>query len=145
MVRQPISLEKLKLYGWHKEWGIVILLLVCLRLLWRITHIEPLLPQTLPAWQKSIARAVHIAVYGCMFVMPLTGWMMSSAAGLSVSFFGLWTLPNLVSADENIRMLLQSIHAWLAYFFIALITLHTAAALKHHFIEKNDILRRMLP
>lgn len=145
MVRLPVSLEKLKFFGWHKEWGLLVIALVILRLLWRLTSIIPSLPNTLPDWQKLAARAAHYAFYVFMFAVPISGWMMSSASGLPVSFFGWFILPDLVPANEELRVLLIEIHKWLAYGLIATLCLHIAASLKHHFIDKDDVLRRMLP
>jgi cytochrome b561 len=142
MVTLSVSLEKLKLYGWHKEYGLLILGLVLFRLFWRLINITPQL--SLPWLEIFAARMVHWAFYVFMLAMPLTGWLMSSASGVSVSFFGLFTLPNLVSANETLRPLFKATHHWLGYGLIALILLHTAAALKHHFINKDDILRRMI-
>lgn len=145
MTRLPISLEKLRLYGWHKEWGILVLGLVALRLLWRMTNVLPPFPTNLPYSQKLAARAMHLAFYGFMFILPITGWMMSAAAGLQVSFFGLFLLPNLVTANPALEKLLSLSHEYLAYALIAAIAAHSAAALWHHFFHKDDILRRMLP
>jgi cytochrome b561 len=142
MVRLPIGLEKLKLFGWHKEYGFLVLILVTIRILWRLINTTPKL--LLPAWEKRAARGVHWLFYGFMFALPLTGWLISSAAGLPVSFFGLFTLPNLIGANEGLVELFEEAHEWLAYGLIAIILLHTAAALKHHFIAKDDILRRMI-
>lgn len=143
MVSLPFSLEKLKLYGWHKEYGFLVLFLAIFRLVWRLSNIEPVL--ALPLLEKIAARSMHWAFYGFMFAMPVSGWLITSAAGLPASFFGLFTLPNLVAPDEHQRILFEWIHQWLGYALIAAICLHTAAALKHHFINKDDILRRMLP
>ena len=142
MVALPISLEKLKFYGWHKEYGILALMLVMVRIVWRLANISPRL--SLPLLEKLAARAVHWAFYGFMFAMPITGWLITSAAGLPVSFFGLFVLPDLVSPNEDLMKLLQEIHKWLGYGLIATIILHASAALKHHFINKDDILRRMI-
>lgn len=144
MVRMPISLEKLKFYGWHKEVGILILELVILRIIWRLYNILPELPKEMPIFEKLAARSVHLIFYGFMIAMPLTGWLMSSAAGLTVSFFGLFLLPNLVGPNPALMHNLALVHEWLGYSLIALIALHSAAALKHHFIDKDDILRRMI-
>lgn len=141
MVRLPISLEKLKLYGWHKEYGLLVLGLALIRIIWRLINIVPNLP--LPPIEKLAARTVHWAFYGFMFAMPITGWVITSAAGLPASFFGLFTLPNLVAPNEELRVLFQDIHRWLGYGLIATICLHVAGALKHHFIDKDDILRRI--
>ena len=142
MVGLPISYQKLKLYGWHKEYGFLALALVVIRLWWRLINMTPQL--ALPIFEKIAARTVHWLFYFCMFAMPLTGWMITSAAGLPASFFGLFVLPNLILPNEETRLLFQLIHQWLGYALLGLIFLHTSAALKHHFINKDDILRRML-
>lgn len=141
MVALPISLEKLKLYGWHKEYGILALFLFFIRLLWRWMNITPRL--ALPLLEKIAARLVHWSFYGFMLAMPITGWLITSAAGLPVSFFGWFVLPDLISPNENSMILFQEIHKWLGYGLIATIILHVSAALKHHFINKDDILRRI--
>ncbi|MBL7478884.1 cytochrome b [Legionella bononiensis] len=143
MVNLPISLEKLKLYGWHKEYGFLVLFLAIIRIIWRLSNQMPEL--ALPLLEKIAARSMHWAFYCFMFAMPITGWLITSSAGLPASFFGLFTLPNLVAPDEHNRVLFEWIHEWLGYALIGAIMLHTAAALKHHFINKDDILRRMLP
>lgn len=143
MVRMPISLEKLKFYGWHKEYGLLVLALVALRLGWRLGNVNPSLAE-LPWYERLPARAVHWLFYFCMIAMPLTGWCITSAAGLAPSFFGLFVLPALIPANDNQLHLFEFIHQWLAYGLIALICLHTAAALKHHFVDKDTILRRMI-
>lgn len=142
MVSLPISLEKLKLYGWHKEYGFIVLALAIFRLFWRLTNITPHL--SLPFLEMLAARAMHWAFYGLMFAMPISGWLITSAAGLPASFFGLFTLPGLINPNEAYRQLFQWVHQWLGYGLIAAIVLHASAALKHHFINKDDILRRMI-
>jgi cytochrome b561 len=142
MVPLPIGLEKLKLYGWHKEVGFIVLALTLFRFFWRMSNITPHL--SLPFWEVLAARAMHWAFYGLMFAMPISGWLITSAAGLPASFFGVFTLPNLIGPDEASRHLFQWVHEWLGYGLIAAIMLHASAALKHHFINKDDILRRMI-
>jgi cytochrome b561 len=142
MVSLPISLEKLKLYGWHKEYGFLALGLVLFRLIWRLINITPHL--SLPWFEKIAARLVHWAFYGFMLAMPISGWLITSAAGLPASFFGLFTLPNLIAPNEELRLFFEFAHKWLGYGLIATICLHASAALKHHFINKDDILRRMI-
>lgn len=143
MTDLPKSPEKFQFYGWHKEFGILILMLAIVRLTWRLRNITPTLEAS-PRWEMITARTVHWAFYFFMFANPLTGWMMSSSAGVSVSFFGLFTLPNLVSPSKTGQALFATIHQYLAFTLIAILCLHTAAALKHHFINKDSILRRML-
>ena len=143
MTRIPVSLEKLKLYGWHKEWGLLVLALVMLRIVWRIGNLTPSLAE-LPAWERLAAYTAHYAFYVLMLALPVTGWLLTSAAGLAPSFFGLWVLPNLVSPNPHLQSLFTVIHQWLAYALILVFCLHVGAALKHHFINKDNILRRML-
>jgi len=142
MTNLPISFEKLKLYGWHKEYGLIALVLVIIRLIWRLINITPQL--SLPLLEKLAARTVHWAFYVFLFAMPITGWLITSAAGLPASFFGLFVLPNLITPNKDLLVLFQELHKWLGYGLIATIVLHASAALKHHFINKDDILRRML-
>jgi cytochrome b561 len=138
----PKGLDKLKLYGWHKEYGVLVLALVTIRLAWRLLNTTPIL--SIPLLEKLAARGSHWALYGFMFAMPMTGWLMTSAAGFSVSFFGLFMLPNLVSANPELKHVFHTLHTWLGYGLIATITIHFFAALKHHFINKDSILKRML-
>lgn len=140
----PISELKLQLYGIHKEFGLLILLLVMFRITWRIGNIVPLLPNTIPAWQKFAANAVHWMLYGFMFAMPITGWLMTSAAGLPPSFFGLFVLPALLAPNPDLMNVFIQIHTWLAYGLIVTFCGHAGAALMHHFINKDDVLKRML-
>ena|SRR3990167_2798793 len=142
MVYLPISLQKLKMYGWHKEYGLLALALAMVRIVWRWINLNPQL--SLPLLEKFAARSVHYAFYLFMFAMPITGWLITSAAGLPASFFGLFVLPSLVSPNEEWLILFQVIHKWVGYLFIVTIILHASAALKHHFINKDDILKRMI-
>jgi cytochrome b561 len=143
MTQLPVGALKLKLYGWHKEFGLLILMLAMLRIVWRVGNLVPLLPATIPAWQKLAAHAVHWAFYAFMFLLPITGWLMSSTAGIQVSFFGLFLMPNLIPADETAHVFFRETHHLLAFALIATFGLHVLAALKHHFINKDNVLRRM--
>lgn len=145
MVRLPDNLQKLQLFGWHKEYGMLVLMLVCFRIGWRFANIVPALPNDIPIWQKIAARTVHWAFYIFMFAMPLTGWLITSAANLPVSFFGWFTIPTLISPNSDLQSFFSEIHEWLAYAFIATICLHSGAALQHHFINKDNVLKGMLP
>ncbi|MGE3319576.1 MAG: cytochrome b [Candidatus Berkiella sp.] len=145
MVGLPFSVQKLKFYGWHKEFGVLVLMLATLRLAWRFYNTTPALPPQMAKWEQWAAHGMHYVFYGFMFALPITGWMLSSASGLPVSFFGWFVLPDLISPNEENRHLLVIIHKWLAYGLIAAICGHVGAALQHHFINKDDIMRRMLP
>jgi cytochrome b561 len=143
MTSLPLSAQKLKLYGWHKEFGMLVLFLVMFRIVWRLGNRLPSL-HSLNLFERFAARAVHWAFYLFMFALPITGWLITSSAGLPVSFFGWFVIPTLIAPNDNLRPLLETIHEWLAYGLIALFSLHLLAALKHHFINKDDILRRMI-
>jgi len=143
MTDLPTSALKIKLFGLHKEFGILILMLVLVRLFWRLSNKSPSL-NSLPTWERLAARAVHWAFYGFMFALPISGWLITSAANLPISFFGLFTLPNLIAPSEQLKSLFGEIHEWLAYGLIATICLHIVAALKHHFINKDNILKGMI-
>jgi cytochrome b561 len=145
MTGLPKGLQKLKFYGWHKEFGILILMLVSLRLGWRMSNVSPSMPSHLAVWQRFAAYAAHYALYFFMFTMPLTGWLLSSSAGVSVSFFGLFVMPDLMAPDKAWHEVFEFAHEWLAYGLIATICVHAAAALQHHFYYKDNILRRMFP
>lgn len=145
MVGLPISLQKLRFFGWHKEFGILVLMLAIVRVAWRLSNLLPSLPASIPYWQQLAARGMHFAFYIFMFAMPLTGWMVSSAAGLSVSFFGLFVLPDLVPANENLLHTLIAVHKWLGYGLIAAICGHVGATLEHYVVLKDNLLKRMLP
>jgi cytochrome b561 len=143
MADQPKSLWKIKLYGWHKEWGMLVLMLVIFRIIWRTGNRNPLLSM-LPAWERISAKLTHYALYFFMIAMPLTGWLLSSAADRPVSFFGMFVIPTLIPPNEKQVEVFAEIHEWLAYGLIATICLHVLAALKQHFFNKDDILKRML-
>ena len=139
------SPQKLRWISWHKWLGITVLGLTALRLAWRLTHPVPPLPATVPVWQQWAAHAVHILLYGLMFAIPLSGWLFSSAKGIPVVYLGILPLPDLIGADEQLADRLRALHALLNYTLLAVVVAHVGAALKHHFIERDDVLARMLP
>ena len=144
MADLPFSPTRLKLYNWHKWAGITILALSALRLLWRLTH-RPPAPPPMPAWQGAAAHAVHWALYALFFAVPLMGWAYSSAAGFPIVVYGVLPLPDFVAPDRALAESLKPLHGLLAYTLMALVLLHAAAALKHHFIDRDGLLHRMLP
>ena len=145
MVGLSLSPDKLRLYSWHKWAGVTIFMLVLVRSLWRLTHPAPPLPDDVPVWQRKVAEATHYALYALMIVIPLTGWLMSSAKGFQTVYFGVVPIPDLLAKNEGLGDTLALVHRYLNYTMIGLVIAHIAAALKHHFIDKDDILRRMLP
>jgi cytochrome b561 len=141
----PAGMKKLTLLSRHKSIGITILALVFLRLGWRWANPTPTLPSTLKPYERLLARGTHLLLYVLLFAMPLSGWMMSSARGFPVSWFGFFQLPDLVPKDKALYEALVSTHETLAWTLVAIVALHVGAALKHHFMLKDDVLRRMLP
>jgi cytochrome b561 len=144
MADLPFSMQRLKLYNWHKWAGVSILVLSALRLLWRLRHRPPAdLP--MPTWQRRAAHAAHAALYLLFFAVPLTGWAYSSAAGFPIVWFGVLPLPDFVPVDRALAEGLKAWHAGLAQALAAVALLHVAGALKHRFIDRDGLLRRMWP
>jgi cytochrome b561 len=136
---------KLRVYNLHKSFGICVLSLTVFRVVWHFYSRKPAYIATLKSWEKAGARLVHSFLYVALIGMPLTGWLMSSAAGRSVSVFGLFVLPDLVTVNKQLGDFFYEAHGYLAYALMAAIAGHAAAALKHHFIDKDLTLKRMLP
>lgn len=141
----PLGVQKLAVLARHKSIGITILGLAVLRLLWRWLNPTPPLPANLRPHERVLAHFTHVALYVLLFAMPLTGWIMSSARGFSVSWFNRFQLPDLVPKSETLYGAMVKTHAALAITLGLIVALHIAGALKHHFVLKDDILRRMLP
>lgn len=136
--------NKGQLVGLHKSIGVTILLLAFLRLMWRFTSPVPMLPSSMPLWQKGVAHASHTLLYLMMFIMPLSGWIASDAAGHHPSLFGL-PLPVLVQPSRDLQHMVWPVHAIGANVLWGLLALHVAAALYHHVVKGDNVLTRMLP
>ena len=145
MVGLDYSDTKMELYGLHKSLGAVVLLVIACRLLWRITHNYPEALETHKKWEHFLAKAAHVALYVVAFLMPMSGWLMSQSYGYPVPVFGLIELPVLVDKDVIRGEFLAAVHFYLGYTLIGLIGLHVLGALKHHFLDSDNTLRRMLP
>lgn len=145
MTGLPLGPEMFEKIALHKSIGILVLGLALFRLVWRFTNQNPELPIDMPAHERIGAHLSHIALYGVMIVMPLSGWAMSSAANYPVSVFGWFTLPNIMDPSKDAVEFLKSFHGIMAWAILALIALHVLAALKHHFINKDNVLTRMIP
>jgi cytochrome b561 len=145
MVALDLSPWKLKVYSWHKWTGVTIFLLVALRLAWRFSHRPPALPASVPQWQRHASAIAHALLYLLLLAVPLSGWVMSSAGGFPVVYFGVLQLPDLVGKDKGFFELMKSVHYGLNKALLALALAHVAAALKHHFLDRDDVLARMVP
>jgi len=141
----PLSPQKLKIYSWHKWGGVTVFLLVLVRLAWRFGHRPPALPAAMPEWQKIAANGLHHVLYLLMIAIPLSGWLMSSAKGFQTVWFGVLPLPDLIGKDKELGEILEGVHSILNFSLAALVVAHAGAAIKHHLIEKDDVLTRMLP
>ena len=140
----PFSIQRVKLFNWHKWAGMTILALTLARLLWRLRHPPP--PEAAgPHWQQLAAKATHRAMYLLCIVIPLVGWAYSSAAGMQIVVYGVLPLPNLLDTDKALAEAIKPWHGRLAYALAALVLVHVAAGLKHHFIDRDGLLHRMRP
>jgi cytochrome b561 len=133
------------LIGLHKSLGMTILALAALRIIWRWANPVPQLPRTLRRYERALARFTHGALYALLFAMPLTGWLGSSASGFTVRWFNLVAIPDPLAKDRSLGHALYAAHSLLAIALGVILVLHIAAAVRHHWILKDDILRRMLP
>lgn len=141
----PDSMQS-TVYMMHKSTGLLILGLMVLRLLWRWMNKSPEFPNAMPQWQKIAAHVAHWLFYIILLAMPLVGWIMSTAAGRVPTFYGLITAPFPgIELNDQLAHQLANVHEMLAYVLLFLLALHIAAALKHHFIDKDNVLVRMMP
>ena len=145
MVGLPLSPRKLQWYAYHKWIGVTVFMLTAVRLVWRFAHSVPPMPDAMPAWQRHVANATHLLLYILMLVSPIIGWLHSSATGVPVVYFGVMQMPDLVDKNKELGELLRILHRNFNYFLLLLIGLHAAAALKHHYSDRDDVLARMLP
>jgi len=145
MVDLPLSPWKLKVFSWHKWAGVTLFSLALLRLAYRAGHAPPPMPTSMPALQRSAAHFAHILLYVLMIAIPLSGWLMSSAKGFQTVLFGVLPIPDLLEKDKELGKVLEFVHHTLNYLLAALVAGHAGAAIKHHLIDKDDVLARMLP
>lgn len=146
MTSLPDGDGKSLVYLMHKSFGITVLSLALLRLTWRLTNPTPRLPTQTPRWEKALAHLTIAAFYLLMLGLPLSGWIMSTAAGHPPHFFGLFTLPApMITKSQPLSQFAGQIHEILAWTITGLLSLHIAGALKNHIINKNNLLKRMMP
>ncbi|PIE41520.1 MAG: cytochrome b [Gammaproteobacteria bacterium] len=135
---------------YHKSVGILLVLLFGFRLLWRFINIKPALPASVTVWEKRLATVVHLAIYGLFLLLAISGYLISTADGRSIAVFNWFEVPALtpvleqLTAIENLEDIAGDIHFYVACILIGLVALHGLAALKHHFLDKDATLKRML-
>jgi cytochrome b561 len=146
MADLPFSPLRFRLFNWHKWMGMTALVLSAARLLWRLSRREaPPLPD-MPAWQRAGYRGTHLAFYALFFLVPLSGWLYTSAVGVPVVWFGVLPLPDLIGVDKPFAdAVLKPLHRITAYTLAALVVLHTGAALKHQLVDRDHLMRRIWP
>ncbi len=145
MTNLQLSPAKLKLYSYHKWIGVTIFLLVLVRIAWRLAHRPPLPPASMPAWQHSAASIAHFFLYALTLAIPVSGWLMSSASGFQVVYLGVVPIPDLLAKSKDAAEQLKQLHEALNWLMVLVVAMHVAAALKHHLMDRDDVLRRMLP
>ena len=145
MTDLPLGPEKIETYNLHKSIGVLVLAIMLLRLLWRRISPPPPLPADMAAWERRAAQASHALLYALLLIQPVIGIVHAWSANFPVVVFGLFTLPRLTGPSEALKTILEAAHHWVGWALLALIALHVAAALRHHFVLRDDVLRRMLP
>lgn len=145
MADLPNSPQKIKIYALHKSIGLTVLALALLRLSWRAVDRRP--PDVpMPRWQALAARGAHVALYVFMLALPLSGWLYNSASGFPLQWFGLFNLPSLSGGrDDALKAIAHELHEAGWWLLLAVVVAHAAAALKHHFVDRDATLARMLP
>lgn len=141
----PLGQRKFELYQLHKSLGLTILALVVVRLLWRLFNPAPPLPAHLRPWERTAAHLNHVLLYAMLFVQPVIGFLQSNAANFPVVWWGTLPLPAVIGSNEALAETLLAVHEWNSRLLLVLVLLHVGAALRHHFLLKDDVLRRMLP
>lgn len=135
---------KKDVYFWHKSIGMMMLAAIIFRFGWRL-YSKP--PASLPShktWEKILAKTIHYLFYIALIVMPMSGWLMSDAKGYPVNVANLFTLPHLIEPNDDLGKLFRATHGYAGYVLIGCFFLHVAGALKHHFVDKDSTLKRML-
>lgn len=145
MQELPNTPAKVQAYMLHKSFGLTVLALTVLRLLWRRYAGAPRPVPGTPAWQARLATGAHAALYLILLAMPVSGWLYNSASGFPLKWFGLFALPKLGGYDPALKQWALAAHEALFLALAAIVTVHALAALKHHYLDRDDTLRRMLP
>jgi cytochrome b561 len=141
----PLSLARLQWLARHKSLGLAIFALVLLRFGWRLLNPPPAFPALMPRWEQRSARAIHRLLYLLLVLAPLAGWLYASAAGLSVNWFGLFVVPDLVGKDPALAPVFKALHVGLVSLLALLVALHVGAALRHALLLRDGLVDRMLP
>lgn len=145
MTTLQFSPQKLRYVSWHKWLGVTVFAIAIVRLAWRIYRPAPPLPATVSRLQSRAATMMHACLYILILAIPITGWLFSSASGVPTVYLGWLQLPDILQKDKPVADVLKSVHAALNWTLLALVCSHAALALKHHFVDRDDVLARMIP
>ena len=143
LASMPKGAEKLQAAGMHKSFGAVLLMLILFRFVWRLLNETPRLPDETTAGEAFMAKAMHWGLYVLMFAQPLSGIMMSQAAGFPVSLFGLFEFPMFLDKDPSLAQFFKGIHGTVWIMLVIAVIGHAGAALHHHFVKKDNVLKQM--
>lgn len=144
MTEQPDGDPKWQLYDLHKSLGSLVFVLALARLAWRRVTPPPPLPDTMDASDKLAAHLGHALLYGAMLALPVTGYLDATLGGYHLSVFGWFDVPMLLAKDEALFDVVVTLHRWIGYSLALVVLGHAGAALKHHFIDRDRVLMRML-
>jgi cytochrome b561 len=141
----PNGPRKIEIYKLHKSVGLTVLALMTLRIVLRLADRRRPTPPAMPAWQQRAADASHGLMYLLLLAMPLSGWLYNSASNFPLKWFDVFRVPALSGADPTLKAISGAVHEYAAIGLAVLVSLHVAAALKHHFLDRDRVLRSMLP
>ena len=144
MTAQPDGDPKWALYDLHKSLGSVVFMLFAIRIVWRHISPPPPMPSSMNALEQRIAHVAHVLLYLAMLALPVTGYLDSAWGGYHISVFGLFDVPMLLEKNEALFKIAVTAHQYIGYALGLLVLAHAGAALKHHFVAKDDVLKRML-
>ncbi len=140
-----LSPTKLELFVWHKSTGILLLLLAVVRIGWRLMNPPPRSPAGLAGWERAAGVASHVVLYCLIVAIPLSGWVINSAANIPLNVFWLFPLPDITAPSKTLAELAARVHFGLFVTLSIVLCLHIGAALRHHYIRHNNVLVRMMP
>jgi len=141
----PFSPQKLRYFSWHKWAGVIVVPLAAILLATRLARGTVPLPAEMPEWERRVSDWTHMLLYIFYFASPLSGWLYSSATGFQTVLFGVLPIPDLLSKSRELAEPLKAAHHWINYALAAVVAVHVAAAIKHHFVDRDDVLTRMIP
>ncbi len=141
----PRSLAQYRMFGWHKSFGLLVLALAVLRVVFRLRAATPAGDDASGLWQRRAARVSHGLLYLCMFAMPISGWLINSAADVPLKWFWLVPVPAIAAASPQLAEIAETLHAGILWTLLMLIAIHATAALRHHFVLRDSVLWQILP